>query len=86
MMIDRLSILALKIRAMAIESRRADADDAHRQRCAGKLARLGEQRRDLAGCLATLAADCERGAARFKVYRQFKMYNDTALNPRLYRR
>src|SRR5690606_25923893 len=29
-------------------------------------------------------ADAARGAAWFKVYRQFKMYNDPQLNPELY--
>ena len=29
-------------------------------------------------------ADCRAGKAYFKIYRQFKMYNDPALNPYLY--
>ena len=33
--------------------------------------------------LDELLADCSRGTAWFKVYRQFKMYNDPALNPHL---
>jgi hypothetical protein len=85
MMADRLSILALKCRAMAREASRDDAEAAHRQACAAKLERLREQRADLAACLDALLADCEAGRARFKVYRQFKMYNDPALNPALYR-
>jgi hypothetical protein len=86
MMIDRLSILALRSRAMAVEARREDAGADHVRRCGERLARIGEQRRDLAGCLAALLADCSTGAARFKVYRPFKMYNDPALNPEVYRR
>jgi hypothetical protein len=86
MMVDRLSILALKIRAMAAQAQRADAGADHVARCREKLARLEEQRADLAGCLGRLLADCASGAARFKVYRPFKMYNDPALNPQLYRR
>ena len=39
------------------------------------------QRSDLAGCLARLWREIEDGAAYFKLYRQFKMYNDPALNP-----
>lgn len=78
MMIDRLSILALKIRAMGTQVAREDASDDHRAACAAKLARLKEQREDLARCLDELLADCARGAAWFKVYRQFKMYNDPA--------
>ena len=83
MMIDRLSILALKVRAMRAQAARADADEAHRAACRAKLTRLEAQRADLAGCLDALLADCAAGRARFKVYRQFKMYNDPALNPHL---
>jgi len=49
-----------------------------------KLARLNEQRADLAACLDALLVQCARGETTFKVYRQFKMYNDPALNPALY--
>ena len=38
---------------------------------------------DLAGCLDALLADAAAGRAWFKVYRQFKMYNDPQLNPQL---
>jgi len=85
MMIDRLSILALKIRAMREQSVREDADDSHRTACRARLSRLVEQRDDLAGCLDALIADCLAARARFKVFRQFKMYNDPTLNPSLYR-
>lgn len=84
MMIDRLSILALKARAMALQALREEVDEAHRTQCSARLARLREQRDDLAGCFDGLIADCRAGRARFKVYRQFKMYNDPALNPSLY--
>jgi Protein of unknown function (DUF4254) len=84
MMIDRLSILALKARAMDAQAARGDADQAHRDRCREKVAHLREQRDDLAGCLDSLLADCRAGRARFKAWRPFKMYNDPALNPSLY--
>jgi hypothetical protein len=83
-MIDRLSILALKVFHMRAQTERTDADAAHLEACRGKLARLTEQRQDLAGCLDTLLAECACGRAYYKVYRQFKMYNDPALNPYLY--
>jgi Protein of unknown function (DUF4254) len=85
MMVDRLSILALKVRAMRAQAVRADADDAHRAACREKLSRLEAQRADLAACLDALLADCAAGKARFRIYRQFKMYNDPALNPHLKR-
>lgn len=84
-MIDRLSILSLKIRAMREQTERTDVDQAHRDSCAAKLARLVEQRQDLAGCLDRLLDEASRGESYFKVYRQFKMYNDPKLNPALYR-
>lgn len=83
-MIDRLSILALKVRAMREQTERTDATPEHVAACRAKLARLQEQRGDLAGCLDALLDDALAGRAYFKVYRQFKMYNDPALNPYLY--
>jgi hypothetical protein len=85
-MIDRLSILALKVHAMGTEAQRADATDAHRAACAERLARLTQQRDDLARCLDTLLARAAEGRAFWRVYRQFKMYNDPDLNPQLYGR
>lgn len=82
-MIDRLSILALKIQAMKWHVQRDDADAVLRQGCLTKLRRLLEQREDLAHCLDQLLADVKAGRAWFKVYRQFKMYNDPRLNPAL---
>jgi hypothetical protein len=83
--VDRASILALKIFHMSEEAERGDASDEHRSRAASKVEVLREQRADLIGCLEQLLADVVRGDRRFKVYYQMKMYNDPALNPRLYR-
>lgn len=83
-MIDRLSILSLKIHHMRLQTQRTDVDAAHVDACKRKLERLVEQRADLAGCLDRLLAEAARGESYFKVYRQFKMYNDPKLNPALY--
>ena len=83
-MIDRLSILSLKIHHMRLQTLRADVGRAHVESCGAKLARLVEQRQDLSGCLERLLAEAARGEAWFKVYRQFKMYNDPQLNPAIY--
>ena len=85
-MIDRLSILALKLHHMRAQTLRTDAMPAHVAACRDKLARLGTQRDDLARCLDTLLARAAEGRAFWRIYRQFKMYNDPALNPYLYRR
>lgn len=81
--IDRLSILALKAHAMQAQTARADVDDDHRAASRAKLARLQQQRDDLGCCLDELLADCRAQRAYFKVYRQFKMYNDPRFNPEL---
>jgi len=64
-MIDRLSILALKIFHMRAQTERADATPEHIEACRQKLARLVEQRGDLRGGLGALFADCLAGRAYF---------------------
>lgn len=82
-MIDRLSILALKVDAMRQQTERSDVDAGHIAASQVKLARLRQQREDLGACLDALLADARAGRAYFKVYRQFKMYNDPRFNPAL---
>jgi hypothetical protein len=84
LIIDRLSILALKIYHTRDETERKDAPEGHAERNLGRLKVLEEQRADLAGCLDALWRDTVRGARCFKLYRQMKMYNDPALNPAIY--
>jgi hypothetical protein len=83
-MVDRLSVLALKIFHMRAQAERRDARPDHITLCRNKLDRLTMQRNDLCGCLNSLLQDAVAGRAYFKVYRQFKMYNDPSLNPYLY--
>ena len=84
LILDRLSILALKIFHTAEESRRPSATEAHRRKNLDRLALLEEQRNDLAACLDTLWSDVLAGKRHFKLYRQMKMYNDPDLNPVVY--
>jgi len=79
-MVDRMSIMALKAHAMRQQGARSDVDDAHRAASGVKLSRLEQQRSDLAACLDGLLAETMAGRAYFKVYRQFKMYNDPRWN------
>ena len=79
--IDRLSILALKIYHMREEAERRDAAAGHRAACAERLGILERQRVDLAGCLRALRDELLSGTATFRTYRQFKMYNDPETNP-----
>jgi Protein of unknown function (DUF4254) len=84
LMIDRLSILALKIYHTRAEAERRTAPEGHAERNRARLAILEEQRADLAGCLDALWCDTLAGTRRFKLYRQLKMYNDPTLNPAIY--
>lgn len=85
-MIDRLSILALKICHMREQTERADAGSHHVGACAGKLKRLIVQRNDLARCLDQLLRDARLGRAYFKVYQQFKLFDDPSPDPYIYPR
>lgn len=79
--IDRLSVLTLKVYHMREEVDRSDAPEAHRQLCRQRLEVLEQQRDDLAACLDVLSTDLTAGNKRFQRYRQFKMYNDPEMNP-----
>jgi len=84
LILDRLSVLALKLYHTAEEAHRTTATEAHRQRNLARLDLLREQRDDLAACLDQLWRQALAGRRRFKLYRQFKMYNDPELNPAIY--
>jgi hypothetical protein len=84
LMIDRLSILALKIFHTEEEIDRPSAPPGHTDRNRERMALLQEQRSDLVACLDQLWSDVLAGKRRFKIYRQLKMYNDPTLNPAIY--
>lgn len=84
LMIDRLSILALKIYHTREEVERKNAPASHAELNRSRLGVLEEQRRDLADCLESLWAETLGKRRRFKLYRQLKMYNDPDLNPAIY--
>jgi hypothetical protein len=84
LMIDRLSILALKIFHTREEADRTGSPNGHLERNRKRLAILEEQRADLAACLDSLWRETIAGTRRFKIYRQLKMYNDPSLNPAIY--
>ena len=86
MMIDRLSIMTLKKYHMQEEVDRTDASAEHIAACAARVKVLTEQITDLSNALQQVISDIENAVLSFKVYRQFKMYNDPSLNPQLYNR
>jgi len=79
--IDRLSILALKIYHMHLETVRDNASEEHKTACQKKLNVLLEQRVDLSTAIDDLLEDIANGDKYMKVYKQMKMYNDDELNP-----
>ncbi len=82
--VDRLSILALRLYHMEEQAGRSDAGAEHIAKVTARLEILRQQRRDLAASLGELLDDIFAGRKLLKVYRQFKMYNDPTLNPYLY--
>jgi hypothetical protein len=84
LILDRLSILSLKLFHTREEIDRPAAPPGHRERNLERLQILMEQRDDLAGALDRLWQDVLNGRRAFKLYRQLKMYNDPQLNPAVY--
>ena len=84
MIIDRLSILSLKIFHTREQVERSDVAPEHTVRNRERLGILLQQRQDLAECLNALWREVQSGQRYFKLYRQMKMYNDPELNPEIY--
>ena len=76
--IDRLSILNLKIRATKINMN--SSDDSLVKLCIDRIEVLNLQLDDLKKSLFFLVEQCSRGKKYIKVYRQYKMYNDSRFN------
>ena len=81
--IDRLSIVSLKILHMGIQAERFDIDIDQKEGAKSKKERLIIQRDDLLFCLNQLLKGASRGRSFYRIYRQFKMYNDPNMNPYL---
>lgn len=82
--LDRLSIMALKVYHMGVEADRDSSSAELREECRVKLARLEHQRGHLLASGLAVVDDYAAGRKRPFVNRQFKMYNDPRLNPSLY--
>lgn len=79
MVLDRLSILALKIYHMDEASHKRG----NREKCLEKLKVLKRQRLELLEATKYLLVDFINGARQPRAYYQHKMYNDPKLNPQL---
>lgn len=83
MIIDRLSILSLKEYHMDLQTKRSDVDDKHINACKEKLSVIKAQKAGLKECLQNLLDEISANTRTFRLYNQFKMYNDPSLNPEL---
>lgn len=82
--VDRLSILALKIYHMQEQVDRTEVDEDHKLKSQARLDVLLEQKTDLITAFEQLLDEYEAGTKVMKVYRQMKLYNDPNTNPALY--
>jgi hypothetical protein len=80
MMIDRLSILALKSYHMGLQAKRTDVDTTHIETSRAKTMMIDAQLKQLTGCLTALLNEVVDKTRTFCLYRQFKMYNDPSMN------
>ena len=83
-LLDRMSILQLKIYHFKEQLDRNDADEAHLNSVKHKLTVLQIQEQDLEKCYDELMGDLSLGIKFMKLYKQMKMYNDPNLNPVFY--
>ena len=77
-LIDKISIINLKISHMREQTKRRDSAPRHLKNCSSKLKILDIQRKDLAEEMDRLFADVMNGRQKMKIYSQFKMYNDAS--------
>ncbi|HEX6926008.1 MAG TPA: DUF4254 domain-containing protein [Longimicrobiaceae bacterium] len=75
-LVDKISIMELKIYHMREQVRRADVTEDFRREAEHRVSVLQQQRDDLAEELTQLLDDIAAGRVVPKVYRQYKMYND----------
>ena len=82
--IDRLSILALKIYHMQEQTNRKEVSKDQKIKNQARLDILLDQKQDLIISFDQLLTDIASGQRKMKVYRQMKLYNDPNTNPVLY--
>lgn len=80
-LVDKISIIELKLHHMRKQVERKDATPEHRQNCERRVSVMNEQRDDLVQELSELFDGVMTGRKKMKVYRQFKMYNDPSYRP-----
>jgi len=84
--IDRLSIISLKIYHTLEETNRKDATSAHKEKCLERFKRLTALRIFVSKAYSNVLTEIFAGKTEHFVFSQLKMYNDPSLNPELYRK
>lgn len=82
--IDRLSIMALRLYHYREQTDRRDVSPAHAVKVQQRISLCEQQHHDLTRSLQELLEDLFTARKRHKTYRQMKMYNDPSLNPSIY--
>ena len=77
-MLDRMSIMSLKTFYYS-KKLRENLSDEFRTEITTRISNLESQRLDLASCFDQLISECVGGVGYFRVYQQYKMYNDERL-------
>jgi len=83
-LLDRISILQLKIYHFQEQLSRKEINLIHRESVNNKLSILKIQESDLENCYNELMDDLRNGRKYMRLYKQMKMYNDPNLNPVFY--
>ena len=82
--IDRLSIMALRLYHYQEQLQRSNVDPTHHDEVTLRINLCEQQHSDLSLSLQDLLNDLFSGVKQHKTYRQLKMYNDPTLNPAIY--
>ena len=82
--IDRLSILSLRIFHYQEQLTRTGQSDAFYESARGRVQVCQRQQADLSQSLQELMDEVVAGRKHHRTYRQLKMYNDPQLNPAIY--
>lgn len=75
-LVDKISIICLKIFHMHEQLKRKDVTLLHKRNVREKIKILEIQKKDLEEEFSNLFYDVINGKTKLKIYRQFKMYND----------
>ncbi|WP_147821884.1 DUF4254 domain-containing protein [Salidesulfovibrio onnuriiensis] len=83
--LDRLSVMALRVFHMREQARRKDAGEDHTNTCSDLCEEVQARHDRLVRSLMELIDEYAEGRKKPEVHQYFKMYNDPEMNPELYK-